>query len=129
MIKYFLLNGVLNFICIILWVIISGQPGGNVGMLPVLTLIFAGLQLLLGSITMIFVPNKIRTLYQKMIIMFYYLILFELSFLLLGDIPPIMNVFNESLSGVSSRGLSFSSLFSTGLTVILMVFIERKMAN
>lgn len=58
MIKYFLLNGVLNFICIILWVKISEVPGGEVGMLPVLTLIFTGLQLLLGSITIIFSKTK-----------------------------------------------------------------------
>jgi hypothetical protein len=96
--------------------------GGEVGMTPLTVLITISIQFVLGSL--IYLLIKKRATLNPLLILVFYIVLYEIIFYFFTGDSALGNITNEGFSGAIYRGYSFSSLIAGIITLTLLYFIK-----
>jgi len=127
MILYFFIQSLLTILVFMAWIMLGEFSGGEVGMTPLTVLITISIQFVLASITYLAI-KKISKL-NPLIILIFYMMLYEIIFYIFTGNFALANIFNEAFSGAIYRGYSFSSIITGFITLILLYFFKvRKKA-
>ena len=93
-----------------IWLTNSSRPGGEIGMTPFLLAIIMGCQIGIGILSSLIFRKKLQTRKPKEIGLLIYLLIFEFVFIIWGDKPPILKIFNPTYENGVGIAFSMSSI-------------------
>lgn len=120
MLKFFLLQVILNLTAFVIWVSQTDFSGGEVGMTPYLVLTVGLIQLGLGSA--LYILTNLKTKVNPLIAFLLLLLLYELIFYLFTGNFSLKNAFDQGTEGLIYKGYSFCSLI-TGFPIFTFILI------
>ncbi len=127
MILYFFIQSFLTILIFMAWIMLGKFSGGEVGMTPLTVLITISIQFVLASIVYLAIKKVYKL--NPLILIIFYMILYEIIFYIFTGNFALSNIFNEAFSGAIYRGYSFSSIIAGFITLILLYFLKvRKKA-
>jgi hypothetical protein len=100
-----------------IFILNGGYSGGNVGMTPLTVLLVTSLQFFI-SCTLYLAVKKYFHWNGSWLFILVGVVLYELLFLLITNMLPILNLFEKDFTGFIYRSYSFSSLISAIIVLI-----------